>query len=69
MGNTSSRQLTAIHANDPEWIIRLWIAIHGGDPAPLHDQGAISKASTGIIKALIPHLDPAKQKAVTAALG
>jgi hypothetical protein len=23
-----------VHAPDPRWLIRLWLAIHGGDPAP-----------------------------------
>lgn len=28
------RELTAEHERDLEWIIALWKAIHGGDPAP-----------------------------------
>jgi hypothetical protein len=61
------RQITATHRNDPQWIIELWLAIHGGDPAP--DARAVAKVSADIIKAVSKHLDPAHQKAVVAALG
>ena len=63
------KPIVAIHRNDPAWIIALWLAIHGGDPAP---QVSVEKAralSADIIRALAAHLDPAKAKAVTAALG
>ncbi len=66
---TASRQIRAIHANDPEWIIQLWLAIHGGDPAPFLSKEAINKAALGAIKALTPYLEPGRQRAVTAALG
>ena len=33
-------QLTRAHQLDPAWIIALWLAIHGGDPAP---EGVIGK--------------------------
>ena len=66
---TRPKPITAIHANDPEWIIALWIAIHGGDPAPELSQAAIQKAAAGAIRALATRLDPAQQKAVVAAVG
>ena len=67
------RPITAIHANDPAWIIALWLAIHGGDPAP-DQHGNISAdklkfAASGAIRALAAHLDPAQAKAVVTALG
>jgi hypothetical protein len=63
------RRITAVHAKDPAWIIALWIAIHGGDPAPEISAEKANKAATGIIRALTAHLDPAAAKAVVAALG
>jgi hypothetical protein len=64
------RPITAIHKNDPGWIIALWLAIHGGDPAPEHiGQAEVSRAATAIIRELAQHLDAAHAKAVTAALG
>ena len=69
----AAKQITAIHANDPGWIIALWLAIHRGDPAPeAHGQISaekVSAAAVDVIRAVAAHLDPAKQKAVTAALG
>lgn len=63
------RPITAVHVNDPGWIIALWLAIHGGDPAPEHISAAdATKASMAIIRALAPHLDAVHAKAVTAAL-
>ncbi len=67
------RPITAIHTNDPAWIIALWLAIHGGDPAP-DQHGAISAekakiAAASAIRALAAHLDPAQAKAVVSALG
>ncbi|PXA86827.1 hypothetical protein DMC18_21555 [Caulobacter sp. D5] len=61
------RPIVLAHANDPHWIIELWLKIHGGDPAP--DVRVVNKATIDIVKALVPHLDAAKQKAVLAALG
>lgn len=64
------RPITAIHANDPGWIIALWLAIHGGDPAPEHISPAeASRVATQAIRALATQLDAAHAKAVTAALG
>jgi hypothetical protein len=65
------KQITAIHENDPEWIIALWLAIHGGDPAPEGRVSAekVNAAAAAVIRAVSTHLDPAKQKAVNAALG
>ncbi len=63
------KPITAIHARDPAWIIALWIAIHGGDPAPQISTAKANEAATAIIRALAAHLDAAKAKAVVAALG
>jgi hypothetical protein len=64
------RPITAVHANDPGWIIALWLAIHAGDPAPEQIAPAdATKAATAVIRQLAQHLDPAHAKAVTAALG
>jgi hypothetical protein len=64
------KQITAIHANDPEWLIALWLAIHGGDPGPESHipSKQVSQAAESIIRAVAAHLDPAKQKAVASAL-
>lgn len=67
MSDTRTR-ISAIHANDPVWIIQLWLAIHGGDPAPFLTPAALDKAAIGAIRALATQLDPTKQRAVTAAL-
>ena len=66
------KPIVATHVRDIEWIISLWFAIHGGDPAP--ERGQLSAAQThtaaaGLIRAAAVHLDAAKAKAVTAALG
>jgi hypothetical protein len=63
------RPITAVHAKDPAWIIALWIAIHGGDPAPEISAKKANEAAMAIIRALTAHLDPAAAKAVVAALG
>ena len=63
------RPIVGIHVQDIEWIIALWFAIHGGDPAPNQLSPAqVQMAATGLIRAAAAHLDPAKAKAVTAAL-
>jgi hypothetical protein len=62
------KPITAVHAKDPAWIIALWIAIHGGDPAPKISAKKANKAAMVIIRALTAHLDPAAAKAVVAAL-
>jgi hypothetical protein len=63
------RPIVAVHANDPGWIIALWLAIHGGDPAPDHiGRAEASRAALAIIRELAEHLEPAQAKAVTAAL-
>lgn len=64
------RQIVGIHVRDIDWIIALWFAIHGGDPAPEQLSPAQAQtAATALIRAAAAHLDPAKAKAVTAALG
>lgn len=64
------RQIVGIHVKDIEWIIALWFAIHGGDPAPEHLTPAQTQAAVaGLIRAAAAHLGPAKAKAVVAALG
>jgi hypothetical protein len=66
---TAVRPIVGIHVKDIEWIIALWFAIHGGDPAPEHLSHAQAQtAATGLIRAVAAHLDPAKAKAVIAAL-
>jgi hypothetical protein len=67
MAPAQLRPIVATHRNDPQWIIELWLAIHGGDPAP--NLKAVNKASADIVRALIPHLDAGHQKAVAAAIG
>jgi hypothetical protein len=67
---TAKRQIVGIHVKDIEWIIALWFAIHGGDPAPEHLSPAqAATAANGLIRAAAVHLDPAMARAVTAALG
>jgi hypothetical protein len=67
---TAVRQIVGIHVRDIEWIIALWFAIHGGDPAPEHlSQAQVQKAAAELIHAAAAHLEPAQAKAVTAALG
>ena len=64
------RQIVGIHVKDIDWIIALWFAIHGGDPAPDHLSPAQTQAAAAaLIRAAAAHLDPAKAKSVTAALG
>jgi hypothetical protein len=66
---TAARQIVGIHVKDIEWIIALWFAIHGGDPAPEHLSPAQTQtAAAGLIRAAAAHLDPAKAKAVAAAV-
>ncbi len=59
------KSIRAIHKNDIEWIIELWLRIHGGDPVPEQ----ISAAAVNIIRGLAAHIDPAKQKVVLGAVG
>ena len=67
---TALRSIVGIHVKDIEWIIALWFAIHGGDPAPEHFSPAQGHtAAAGLIRAAAAHLEPAKAKAVMAALG
>lgn len=67
---TAVRQIVGIHVKDIQWIIALWFAIHGGDPAPEHLLPAqVQATAAGLIRAAAAHLDPAKAKAVMAALG
>ena len=65
------KEIVAIHEKDPGWIIALWLAIHGGDPAP---EGVISaetaaRVAAEAIKSLATRLDPPRHQAVTGALG
>jgi hypothetical protein len=42
------RTITLAHELDAAWIIALWIAIHGGDPAPIEiaiDEGLAKEAA------------------------
>lgn len=64
-----TRQIVGIHVKDIEWIIALWFAIHGGDPAPEHlSQSQVQTAAAGLIRAAAAHLDAAKAKEITAIL-
>ncbi len=65
------KNIVATHVKDIEWIISLWFAIHGGDPAPKEVLTAAEaqKATAGMIRAAAVHLPAAQQKAVVAALG
>ena len=58
------KPIRAVHKNDIEWIIELWLRIHGGDPVP--DQ--INRAAIDIIRGVSAHLNPAQSKAVAGAL-
>lgn len=64
------KNIVATHVKDIEWIISLWFAIHGGDPAP-HEvltQTEVEKAAVGMIRAIASHLPAERAKAVVAAL-
>lgn len=64
------RKIVATHIKDVEWIISLWLAIHGGDPAPtVISEAEAAKAAAGLIRAAAAHLPAEQQKAVVAALG
>jgi hypothetical protein len=63
------KPIVGIHKNDPEWIIALWIAIHGGDPAPEISAQKAQLAATEAIRALAGLLNAPQHKAVVAALG
>jgi hypothetical protein len=62
------KPIVAIHQKDPEWIIALWLAIHGGDPAPEISAQKAQLAASQAIKALATRLPAAQQKAVVSAL-
>jgi hypothetical protein len=62
------KPIVGIHKNDPEWIIALWLAIHGGDPAPEISAQKAELAATQAIRALAGRLGPSQQKAVVNAL-
>ncbi len=68
----ASPPIKFVHKNDIEWIIQLWLAIHGGDPAPdAHgnfSERVVAGAASQLIKALSVRLPAAHAKAVTAAL-
>ena len=65
-----NKSIVAIHKNDPQWIISLWLAIHGGDPAPeIIPVGQVEKIATAAIRSLSAYLPAAKQKALATALG
>jgi hypothetical protein len=63
------KQIRATHIKDIEWIISLWLAIHGGDPAPeIVSEAEAAKAAAGLIRAAAAHLPAAQHKAVIAAI-
>jgi hypothetical protein len=62
------KPIVGIHKNDIEWIIALWLAIHGGDPAPEVSAARAELVATEVIKGLSTRLPAAKAKAVQAAL-
>lgn len=58
------------HIRDPKYLHDLWIAIHGGDPAPdFVATAAFQKATAELIRLLVPNISPQLQKPVIAALG
>jgi hypothetical protein len=65
------KKIVATHIKDIEWIISLWFAVHGGDPAPHEVLTAteVERAAVGMIRAVAGHLPASQQKAVVAALG
>ena len=65
------KKIVATHVKDIEWIISLWFAVHGGDPAPHEVLTAteVERAAVGMIRAVAGHLPASQQKAVGAALG
>ncbi|HEX2816337.1 MAG TPA: hypothetical protein VHN39_08085 [Phenylobacterium sp.] len=62
------KPIVGIHKNDPEWIIALWLAIHGGDGGPEISTQKAQLAAAEAIRALAGHLGASQQKAVIAAL-
>ncbi len=51
-----------IHVPDAQWLIALWVAIHGGDPAPndgIVSEAAAREAAIGIIAAVAPYASAA----------
>jgi hypothetical protein len=66
----ANKPIVAIHKNDPHWIISLWLAIHGGDPAPeVISERQVDVTAISAIRALAAYLPAAKAKAVAEALG
>ena len=62
------KPIVGIHKKDIEWIISLWLAIHGGDPAPEISAAKAELVATEVIRGLASRLPAAKAKAVEAAL-
>ena len=62
------RPIVATHKKDIEWIISLWLAIHGGDPAPEISAAKAEQIAAEVIRSLATRLPAAQQKAVVAAL-
>ena len=62
------REIVLAHEPDAAWIIALWKAIHGGDPAPEISAQRAEFAATEAIRGLASRLSLSKQKAVEAAL-
>lgn len=59
-----------VHQNSVEWIIELWLAKHGGDPAPdtVIPKAETARAAKQIIRKLAAHLDDENEKEIIAAL-
>jgi hypothetical protein len=62
------KPIVATHKKDIEWIISLWLAIHGGDPAPEVSAQRAEVAATEVIRGLAARLPAARARAVEAAL-
>lgn len=63
------KPINAIHARDIGWLIALHLAIVGGDPVEGQIPAEkVNKTAAAMIRALAAYLDPAKAKAVVAAL-
>ena len=65
------KKIVATHVKDIEWILSLYFAVHGGDPAPHEVLTAadVERAAVGMIRAVAAHLPAHQQKAVMAGLG
>lgn len=66
------KEMRLAHERDAAWLIALWLAIHGGDPAPKEGEVVSSRlqeaAALNAIAALAEGLDEVTRQAVVYAL-